>query len=229
MSCGWRTTISAPCSTGGPTTTKRLPRSRIHCAAARVEPRAGEHQRPVVEGLGEVHVDVVPVAGLATVGGAARPFAQHQRALQRVADALGRGQQPGAVRTAEHFGQRCSHWSRAASRCSAASAARRTASGRSAGPPVSCRSSCNNSDQRVQVRAAGHAAFLRAGVHLHHVIAGSSTVGCVGERDGASCGRSAAPTASMVSMLAPDAGWRPPSGRAPAACSLRRWRGRPSR
>jgi long-chain acyl-CoA synthetase len=68
--------------------------------------RARVQQGPVVEGLGQVNINVRPVAGLAGVGGPPRTFTDHQRGLFGRGQPFGRSQDVHAVATIQQTGGR---------------------------------------------------------------------------------------------------------------------------
>jgi hypothetical protein len=84
---------------------RHLPADRDQGAAALPDPveqlglpaLPGQQDQPVVRGLGQVDVDMAPVAGVAADGGQARPLAQHQGALLRRAEPVRRCDKVGAV------------------------------------------------------------------------------------------------------------------------------------
>ena len=101
---GKRRVSSAP-GRSRPIAAKRDPRAVHPLERLRVPGRAGEHERPVVLRLREVHVDVRPVAGLRRVGRPPGHLAQHERRLLRARRPLGGCEHPRAHRPGEQVGQ----------------------------------------------------------------------------------------------------------------------------
>ncbi len=150
-------------------------RAPLHDAG--VVPRAGHQQQAVAGPLGQVDVDVQPVAGLAPVGDDPRRLAQHQRRLQRGADPLGRRRRPHARAALGQVGQR-----RQPLRPPGDQVGRRL--GRPANGVAARAGRQQQHRQRAGVRAARDPALLRPGEHRHDHVGAARQLAVVAVGDG---------------------------------------------